>query len=137
MQFYGIDFGGLKLQSVAGLPHVCGIAGAGDEEKIQRVVAEVERILRNRKRDWTRWVDPNSSDGQPTGLDLSRFRANKFGPHQRPVPEDGHGDVFLVVDNITAIRNELPLIHDRINALSDGALNFGVHVIISNDSWLA
>lgn len=136
VQFYGIDFGGLKLQSVAGLPHVCGIAGAGDEEKIQRVVAEVERILRNRKRDWTRWVDPDSSDGQPTGLDLSRFRANKFGPLRRPVPEDGHGDVFLVVDNITAIRNELPLIHDRINALSDGALNFGVHVIISNDNWL-
>lgn len=136
VQFYGIDFGGLKLQSVAGLPHVCGIAGSGDEEKIQRVVSEVERILRNRKRDWTRWVDPGSVDGQSTGLDLSRFRANKFGPIRRPVPEDGHGDVFLVVDNITAIKTELPAIHDRINALSDGALNFGVHVIISNDAWL-
>lgn len=136
VQFYGIDFGGLKMQSVAGLPHVCGIAGSGDEEKIQRVVSEVERILRNRKRDWTRWVDPGSVDGQSTGLDLSRFRANKFGPIRRPVPEDGHGDVFLVVDNITAIKTEMPLIHDRINALSDGALNFGVHVIISNDAWL-
>jgi S-DNA-T family DNA segregation ATPase FtsK/SpoIIIE len=135
VQFYGIDFGGLKLQSVAGLPHVCGIAGTGDEEKIQRVVSEVERILRNRKRDWTRWVEPGAPEGQ-TGLDLSRFRARKFGPNRRPVPEDGHGDVFLVVDNITAIKTELPLIHDRINALADGALNFGVHVIISNDSWM-
>jgi S-DNA-T family DNA segregation ATPase FtsK/SpoIIIE len=135
VQFYGIDFGGLKLQSVAGLPHVCGIAGTGDEEKIARVVFEVERILRNRKRDWTRWVEPGAQDGK-TGLDLSRFRASKFGPNPRAVPEDGHGDVFLVVDNITAIKNELPLIHDRINALADGALNFGLHVIISNDSWM-
>lgn len=135
VQFYGIDFGGLKLQTVAGLPHVCGIAGSGDEEKIQRVVSEVERILRNRKRDWTRWVEPGAQDGQ-TGLDLSRFRANKFGPNRRPVPEDGHGDVFLVVDNITAIQKELLPIHDRINALADGALNFGVHVIISNDGWM-
>lgn len=135
VQFYGIDFGGLKLQTVAGLPHVCGIAGSGDEEKIQRVVSEVERILRNRKRDWTRWVEPGAPDGQ-TGLDLSRFRANKFGPNRRPVPEDGHGDVFLVVDNITAIQKELLPIHDRINALADGALNFGVHVIISNDGWM-
>ncbi|QIV79932.1 type VII secretion protein EccCb [Mycolicibacterium frederiksbergense] len=134
VQFYGIDFGGLKLQSVAGLPHVCGIAGTGDEEKIQRVVSEVERILRNRKRDWTRWVDP--ADGQQSGMDLSRFRDNKFGPTRRPVPEDGHGDVFLVVDNITAIKTELLAIHDRINALADGALNFGVHVLISNDSWM-
>ncbi|OFJ52440.1 type VII secretion protein EccCb [Mycolicibacterium grossiae] len=135
VQFYGIDFGGLKLHSVAALPHVCGIAGSGDEEKIQRVVSEVERIVRNRKRDWTRWVEPGAQDGQ-TGLDLSRFRANKFGPNRRPVPEDGHGDVFLVVDNITAIQKELLPIHDRINALADGALNFGVHVIISNDSWM-
>ncbi len=134
VQFYGIDFGGLKLQSVAGLPHVCGIAGTGDDEKIARVVSEVERILRNRKRDWTRWVEPGAPEGQ-IGLDLTRFRANKFGPNRRPVPEDGHGDVFLVVDNITAIKNELLPIHDRINALADGALNFGVHVIISNDAW--
>ena len=45
VQFYGIDCGGGKLQSVAGLPHVCGIAGHGDDEKIRRVVSEVERIV--------------------------------------------------------------------------------------------
>lgn len=136
VQFYGIDCGGLKLQSVAGLPHVCGIAGTGDEEKIQRVVSEVERILRNRKRDWARWVEPGGQEGQ-SGLDLTRFRSNKFGPNPRPVPEDGHGDVFLVVDNMTAIKTEMLDIHDRINALTEGALNFGVHVILSNDTWMS
>lgn len=119
VQFYGIDCGGLKLQSVAALPHVCGIAGAGDEEKIQRVVSEVERILRNRQRDWARWVDPGARDGH-SGLDLLSFRANKFGPNKRPVPEDGHGDVFLVVDNMTAIKTEMLDLHDRIHALTQG-----------------
>lgn len=135
VQFYGIDCGGLKMQSVAALPHVCGIAGAGDEEKIGRVVSEVERILAGRRRDWARWVDPSARDGQP-GLDLSSFRANKFGPVKRPVPEDGHGDVFLVVDNMTAIKTEMLAIHDRINTLIQGALNFGVHVILGNDTWI-
>jgi S-DNA-T family DNA segregation ATPase FtsK/SpoIIIE len=135
VQFYGIDCGGLKMQSVAALPHVCGIAGAGDEEKIARVVSEVERILRNRRRDWARWIDPTARDGHP-GLDLSTFRAAKFGPNKRPVPEDGHGDVFLVVDNMTALKTEMLTIHDRINALTQGALNFGVHVILGNDSWI-
>ena len=128
VQFYGIDCGGGKLASVAGLPHVCGIAGTGDEEKIGRVVSEVERILRNRKRNWARWGE--------SGLDLSKFRAAKFGPTPIPVPEDGHGDVFLVVDNIAAIKAENYEMHDRIHALTEGSLNFGVHVIIANDTWL-
>lgn len=135
VQFYGIDCGGLKMQSVAALPHVCGIAGAGDEEKIQRVVSEVERILRNRQRDWARWVDPGARDGH-SGLDLLSFRANKFGPNKRPVPEDGHGDVFLIVDNMTAIKTEMLDLHDRIHALTQGALNFGVHVILGADTWM-
>lgn len=135
VQFYGIDFGGLKMHSVAALPHVCGIAGAGDEEKIQRVVSEVERIVRNRRRDWARWVDPMARDGH-SGLNLLSFRAHKFGPNRRPVPEDEHGDVFLVVDNMAALKTEMLAIHDRINALIQGSLNFGVHVILANDTWM-
>lgn len=128
VQFYGLDFGGGKLATLAGLPHVCGLAATGDDEKVGRVVSEVERILRNRKRDWARFGD--------SGLDVTRYRAAKFGPNKMPVPDDQHGDVFLVVDSISVLKSELPDIHDRIIALAEGSLNFGVHVLISGDSWM-
>lgn len=128
VQFYGIDCGGGKLQSLAALPHCSGIAGHGDEERIRRIVSEVERILRFRKRNWATWGE--------NGIDLIKFRALKFGPTPAPVPDDGHGDVFLVVDNIRVIQNEMMDLHDRINQLAEGALNFGIHLIVANDQWI-
>ena len=129
VQFYGIDCGGGKLQSVAGLPHVCGIAGHGDDEKIRRVVSEVERIVRFRKRQWATWGE--------NGIDLTTFRTLKFGPVKREVPDDGHGDVFLIVDNIRALQlhEDMYDVHQRLTALAEESLNYGVHLIIANDQW--
>jgi DNA segregation ATPase FtsK/SpoIIIE, S-DNA-T family len=130
VQFYGIDCGGGKLQSLARLPHVSGIAGQGDDEKIRRVVSEVERIVRFRKRSWATWGE--------NGIDLTRFRSLKFGAARGQVPDDGHGDVFLIVDNIKALQLQEDMfdLHQRLTALSEGSLNFGVHLIIANDQWI-
>jgi S-DNA-T family DNA segregation ATPase FtsK/SpoIIIE len=126
VQFYGVDFGGGKLASMAGLPHVCGIAGRGQEEKIRRIVSEVERIFRARVRSWG-----------VEGLDLVKFRSRKFGMPAAAVPEDGHGDVFLVIDNIKAFQGEMLDVHDRVVAMAEGAINYGIHVIVTNDAWLS
>ncbi|MFV1504256.1 type VII secretion protein EccCb [Mycobacterium kansasii] len=133
VQFYGIDCGGGKLQSVAALPHVCGIAAQGDVEKMRRVVSEVERIVNTRQRTWANWGE--------NGLSLDEFRARKFGPARSEVPEDGHGDVFLIVDNINALKSDTEdsaslALHDQVNTLANASLNFGVHVIVANDQWL-
>ena len=130
VQFYGIDCGGGKLRSVAGLPHACGIAGLGDDEKIRRVVSEVERIVAFRRRNWAIWGE--------NGIDLTTFRALKFGPVQGEVPDDGHGDVFLVVDNIRSLQlqDDMFDVHERLVKLAGESLNFGVHLIIANDQWI-
>ena len=52
------------------------------------------------------------------------------------MPDDGHGDVFLIVDGIKALKNEALEVRDRIVALAEGALNYGIHVFISCDSWI-
>ena len=46
VQFYCIDLGGGQLNSVAALPHIAGVASQGSDEKMRRVVNEVERLLR-------------------------------------------------------------------------------------------
>lgn len=124
VQFYGIDLGGGSLTTLAGLPHMSGLAGRGGEEKMRRVVSDLERLLRHRERSF-----------EQAGIDLNEFRARKFGGRPGPVPEDGHGDVFLVIDNIKALQTDFFDLHDRVTSLAEGALNYGIHLIIANDQW--
>lgn len=126
VQFYGIDFGGGKLAALDGLPHVAGVAGQGNAEKIARVVSEVERILKERVRSW-----------ELAGVDLEEFRARKFAGKPGEVPEDGHGDVFLIVDNLGGLKEQDLELHARIVAMGSGsALNYGVHLLVTNDQWM-
>lgn len=126
VQFYGIDFGGGKVASLAGLPHVAGVAGQGSAEKIARVVSEVERLLKDRVRNW-----------ELAGIDLDEFRARKFAGKPGEFPDDGHGDVFLIVDNLGGLKEQDFELHARIVAMGTGsALNYGVHLLVTNDQWM-
>jgi S-DNA-T family DNA segregation ATPase FtsK/SpoIIIE len=132
VQFYCIDLGGGQMNTVLNLPHVSGIAGAGNDEKMRRIISEVERIRRFRLRHW-----------EQAGLDLPTFRARKFGLGDRVdqpgdgVPEDGHGDVFLVIDNIRALQTDFADLHDRVTSLVADAANYGIHLMVSNDQWIS
>jgi S-DNA-T family DNA segregation ATPase FtsK/SpoIIIE len=125
VQFYGLDFGGGKLSRLANLAHVAGVARRGEDERLRRVIAEVERVLHFRIRHWG-----------AEGLDVAEFRARKFGDAHGAVPDDGHGDVFLVVDNIKALKDSELEIHDRIVQLAEAALNYGIHLVVTCDSWI-
>jgi S-DNA-T family DNA segregation ATPase FtsK/SpoIIIE len=125
VQFYGIDLGGGSMSGLAALPHVVGIAGPSEEEKQRRVLAEVERLVRLRERTW-----------DAVGLNLAEFRARKFGGRTGEVPEDGFGEVFLMIDNIGALHRNFPELHERVLRLMESQpLNYGVHVLITADQW--
>jgi type VII secretion protein EccCb len=132
VQFYCIDLGGGQMNTLLNLPHISGIAGAGNDEKMRRIISEVERIRRFRLRHW-----------EQAGLDLPAFRARKFGvgqlvdPTIGGVPDDGHGDVFLVIDNIRALQNDFADLHDRVTSLVADAANYGIHLMLSNDQWIS
>jgi len=125
VQFYCLDFGGGKLASVAGLPHVSVVAGQGNVEKIGRVLDTIEQLIAQRTRSWDQ-----------AGIDLAEFRARKFGGKPGAVPEDGHGDVFLVIDNISVLQSDYEMTN-RLAALSQSALNYGMHLVISSGEWLS
>jgi S-DNA-T family DNA segregation ATPase FtsK/SpoIIIE len=108
VQFYCLDFGGGKLSSVAGLPHVSAVAAQGNVEKIGRVLDSVEQLIAQRARSWDQ-----------AGIDLTEFRARKFaGKPGAAVPEDGHGDVFLVIDNIRVLQSDYELTN-RLLAITE------------------
>ena len=54
------------------------------------------------------------------------------------MPDDGHGDVFVVIDNIRAMQGNFGELYDRVQAMAEGsALNYGVQFpMASNDQWL-
>ena len=125
VQFYCLDFGGGKLAGVAGLPHVSAVAAQGNVETIGRVLDSIESLVAQRARSW-----------EQAGIDLTEFRARKFGGKAGAVPEDGHGDVFLVIDNIRVLQSDYALTN-RLVALSESALNYGVHLAITSGDWLS
>ncbi|UAL29514.1 type VII secretion protein EccCb [Nocardioides rotundus] len=49
--FYALDLGGGGLASLAGLPHLAGVAGRTEPAVVRRIVAEVAALLERRERD--------------------------------------------------------------------------------------
>jgi len=77
------------------------------------------------------------------GLDLAAFRTRRAAPGRHVgqpgggETDDGHGDVFLVIDNIRALQNDFADLHDRVTSLVADAANYGIHLMVSNDQWIS
>ncbi|MES4902281.1 MULTISPECIES: type VII secretion protein EccCa [unclassified Streptomyces] len=123
VQFYCLDFGGGTLAGLVGLPHVGGVAARLDQERVGRVIAEVSAVLAHRERFFL----DNGIDSMAT---LRRRRAaGEF-------PEERHGDVFLVIDGWSTVRQEYDQHIPTFNAIAGRGLNYGVHLIVTTARWV-
>ncbi|QFG26978.1 type VII secretion protein EccCa [Actinomadura sp. WMMB 499] len=122
VQFYCLDFGGGTLGGLAGLPHVGGVAGRLDADRVRRTVAEVSALLERRERDF-------GEHGVDSIAAYRRLRA------RGDIPGDGFGDVFLVVDGWMTLRQEYERLEDVITDLAARGLGFGVHVVATAGKW--
>ena len=77
--FYCLDYGGGQLRALQDLAHVGSVASALEPERIRRTFGEVEQLLLSRQQRET-------------------CSADKHGT----APDDGFGEVFLVIDNLYA-----------------------------------
>lgn len=51
-------------------------------------------------------------------MSMEVFRRRKSGRESGPLPDDGHGDVFVVIDNYAAVASEYPeLVENQVNRL--------------------
>ncbi|WP_329140846.1 type VII secretion protein EccCa [Streptomyces sp. NBC_01476] len=123
VQFYCLDFGGGTLSSLAGLPHVGGVAGRLDHERIGRTLAEITSLLARRER---LFLD-NGIDSMAT---LRRRRAaGEF-------TDEPHGDVFLVIDGWSTVRQDFQDHVPVINQLAARGLSYGIHLITTSNRWV-
>jgi type VII secretion protein EccCa/type VII secretion protein EccCb len=117
--FYCLDYGGGQLRALEDLAHVGSVASALEPERIRRTFGELEQLL------------------------LSRQQRELFRDKHGSAPDDGFGEVFLVIDNLYAFGRDNtdqfntrnPLLA-KVTQLVNVGLAYGIHVIITTPSWL-
>lgn len=117
-QFYLMDFGGGGFQSLQDLPHVGGVAGRLDGDKVRRMVSEVHGVL-NRREELFR----------ATGIDsISTYRTRRAAGQ---LPDEQFGDVFLMIDGWLTFKQEFEPLEPVINDIAQRGLGYGVHLVLT------
>ncbi|KAA2266469.1 type VII secretion protein EccCa [Solihabitans fulvus] len=126
-QFFVLDMGGGALGPIAGLPHVSGYANRRDAQRCRRVVAEVVTLLLEREQFFA-----------ANGIDsIATFRQRRAEFAESGADGREFGDVFLVVDDWTTLRQEYEALEEAITKLAARGLGFGIHVVVSASTWMA
>jgi len=122
VQFYCLDFGGGTLSALRGLPHVGEVTGRHDPERVTRTIAEINAIITRRERTFAE-----------LGIDsTATFRRRRAAGQ---LPDEPHGDVFLVIDGWNTLRQEFGDLVQPLVLLAQRALNYGVHLVIGTTRW--
>lgn len=123
VQFFVLDAGGGALSPVMSLPHVSGYATRRDGERVRRVVGELTSLLAERQELF-------AQAGIHT---MENFRARRS---ELDLYADGgraFGDVFLVIDDWGALRDQYDQLEEPITTLAKRGLPFGIHVVLTTD----
>ncbi len=122
VQFYALDFGGGALQALTGLPHVGSVVGRMDTDRINRTVSEMTEIIVHRER----FFAEHGVDSMATYR--RRRAAGEFA-------DEPHGDVFLVIDGWSTIRQDFIDLVTPLTQLAQRGLSYGVHLVVASPRW--
>lgn len=136
VQFYCIDSGGGVLQSaLTDLDHVGAVvAGDGDRYPVARMVNHVEHVMKERSSSWS-LARINSADEWRKARFGGPANAGGVDGRRGDVPDDGYGDVFLVIDGFDRFWTAYPEHQDTIKRIAASGPNRGVHLVVSTSSW--
>jgi DNA segregation ATPase FtsK/SpoIIIE, S-DNA-T family len=134
LQFYCLDFGGGTLGSLARLPHVGGVAGRLDADRIRRTIAEVSGLLREREQRFRNLGIESMRDFRERKAQLAALPPQIAA--QDPLSQDKFGDVVLVVDGWATIKSDFDYLEPVLQALAIQGLSYGIHVAISATRWM-
>jgi DNA segregation ATPase FtsK/SpoIIIE, S-DNA-T family len=134
IQFYCLDFGGGTLLSLANLPHVGGVAGRMDADRIRRTIAEVSGLLREREQRFRDLGIESMRDFRRRKAQLAALPPDVAA--RDPLSQDKFGDVVLVVDGWATIKSDFDYLEPVLQALAIQGLSYGIHMTISATRWM-
>lgn len=121
-QFYCLDFGGGSLASIADLPHVGGVTGRHDPDRVGRTVAELLGVLRERERRFAE-------------LGVAGMAAYREAVAAGHAPPDEFGELFLAVDGWFVLRQEFDAVEEAAREIAARGLNYGIHLLLTAGRW--
>ena len=122
VQFYCLDFGGGSLTALTGLPHVGSVTGRVDVERINRTIGEITSLLARREPAFA-----------AAGIDsMATYRRRRAAGD---FPDDPHGDVFLVIDGWSILRQDFYDLSQTVIQLAARGLNYGIHLMVASPRW--
>lgn len=124
LQFYCVDMGGGGLMYIEDLPHVGGVATRAEPDRVNRVVAEVKAVLRQREQTFKQYRVGSMVD----------YRQMREDPNH-PAAADPFGDVFLVIDGWPAFAAEFTDLEAVVQDIAGQGLAYGVHTVITTPRW--
>lgn len=122
VQCYAMDLGGGTFAGMEDLAHMAGVALRGDDERINRMLAEIVSIINARER----YFKANKIDSIGTYRQL----------RDQGKADDGYGEVFLFIDGWQNFKVEYEDLQPKVLDIVSRGLTFGVHVIISTSRWM-
>ena len=121
VQFYCLDLAGGGLVSTTGLPHVGSVATRLERDRVLRTVEEMAQLLERREQVFT-----------TMGIDsMVGYRQRRT----RGQIDDPNGDVFLIIDGWSTLRQDFADLEPRVTELAARGLAFGVHVVVAANRW--
>jgi len=129
IQLYCLDLGGGALAALQGLPHVGAVVGRGEPEAAARLVRELQALVDERA-------------GTFRELGIASIEELREGRRPRPAAAANTqtplsaAHVFCVIDNMPALRNDLPDLDPMVAQLAVSGLSYGVHVVAGANRWM-
>jgi S-DNA-T family DNA segregation ATPase FtsK/SpoIIIE len=118
---YGLDLLGNGLAGLAGLPHVGGVAGRDDRERVRRTVDELHAMLTQRQRIYNQHHLDTVDDLRAAGENV---RA-----------ELGCTDVVLLIDGYGQLNTEFESIESKVHDLLARGGRYGMHIVSTVRRW--
>ena len=119
---YGVDLVGGGLLALSGFPHVGGVAGRADRERVRRTFEEVAGMLAHREQVF-----------RERGVDsVESLRARHAAGE---LPELPMAEVVLVVDGLGLVRSEHEELEPLVADLLQRGGGYGIHLVGSLLRW--
>jgi DNA segregation ATPase FtsK/SpoIIIE, S-DNA-T family len=121
VQFYGLDFGGGGIMSIAGLPHVGSIATRMERDRVVRTIEEIRQVMERRE---TLFAERGFES-------ISAYLAARA----RGEVDDPHGHVFLLLDGWYTMKQDFSDLETNFGEIAARGLSFGIHVVVTATRW--
>jgi DNA segregation ATPase FtsK/SpoIIIE, S-DNA-T family len=119
---YGVDLVGGGLLALSGFPHVGGVAGRADRERVRRTFEELAGMLAHREQVF-----------RERGVDSVESLRTRHAAGE--LPELPMAEVVLVVDGLGLVRTEHEELEPLVADLLQRGGGYGIHVVGSLLRW--